>query len=831
MRTDIPFSSGWKFIDAPLDPRWLLQNDLPFPLVQDGDWQSVDLPHSIQELPLNHFDEKVYQKTATYFREFAGPALEDGEKALLEFEGVAVACKVWLNGAEAGSHTGPYTPFSCDITRLIRQGKPNHLFVEVSAEENPGVPPFGGVVDYLVYGGIYRAVNLRIRPSDRIMSVFADAKVEFLGASAAGSRLSRPSVLARLKIEVQIERGRAGRPLTLFAMLKKNGNFIAQAVSQIEDPGQTSISLAFPEISPVILWDIGHPELYDLEVSLIRDGESIDSSWQRIGFRKAEFTPEGFFLNGKRLFLRGLNRHQSWPYAGYAMGPGPQREDARILKEEFGATIVRTSHYPQSPHFLDECDRLGLLVFAELPGWQHVGQGDWKEHALADLETMIIRDRNHPSIILWGVRINESQDDHDFYTRTNALAKKLDPSRQTGGVRYIKQSELLEDVYTFNDFTHDRGSAVIAPPRKVLGKAWPAPYLISEHNGHMYPTKRWDQEERLAEHARRHARVLNAAMRDPSISGAIGWCAFDYNTHKDFGSGDRICYHGVADMFRIPKYAAALYASQLPPSEKLVLEPASIFAKGERSAARMLPVEVYTNCDAVDLYRGETYIGRFYPDTASYPALEHPPVLIDDLIGQQIEQEPFSAQDKKIFLKLAGKAMAYGPSGLSLGDKIAFAAFLIKNHRTFSDVEALVIKYGLSWGKAEDSITLAGILDGKEVIRKTFGSDAHAVRLELIPDSTVITLRRGDEWNAVRVVARITDQYGNRCPYAFDPIQIRVTGAGRLLGPSMVSLQGGAIAFWVAAGGSIPAGMIGVEAVSERFGTAAVQLAAEERDA
>ncbi|MCE1206572.1 MAG: glycoside hydrolase family 2 protein, partial [Spirochaetia bacterium] len=404
MRSDIPFSSGWKFIDAPLDPRWLAQNDLPFPLVQDGSWQSVDIPHSIQELPLNHFDEKIYQKTATYFREFAGPALEDGEKALLEFDGVSVACKVWLNGAEAGVHTGPYTPFSCDITRLVRQGKPNHLFVEVSAEENPEVPPFGGVVDYLVYGGIYRAVNLRIRPSDRIISVFADSKVEFLGASAADTRFSAPSALARLNIEAQLERGGAGRPLTLFAMLKKNGNFIAQAVSQIEDPGQTSISLAFPEISPVILWDIGHPELYDLEVSLIRDGESIDTSWHRIGFRKAEFTPEGFFLNGKRLFLRGLNRHQSWPYAGYAMGPGPQREDARILKEEFGATIVRTSHYPQSPHFLDECDRLGLLVFAELPGWQHVGQADWKEHALADLETMIIRDRNHPSIILWGVR-------------------------------------------------------------------------------------------------------------------------------------------------------------------------------------------------------------------------------------------------------------------------------------------------------------------------------------------------------------------------------------------------------------------------------------------
>lgn len=831
MRTDIPFSSGWKFIPTSLDPQWLVQNDLPFPLAQDGEWQSVDLPHSIQDLPLNHFNEKSYQKKATYFKEFAGPKLDEGEKALLEFEGVAVTCKVWLNGVEAGTHAGPFTPFSFDITHLVRQGKPNHLFVEVNAEENPEVPPFGGVVDYLVYGGIYRAVHLCIRPSDRIISVFANAKVDLQADKLESTHPAASSAQAHLAIEIQLERDEAGCPLTLFAILKKNGNFIARAARQVENSYQTSISLSFPVITPVILWDIDHPELYDLEVSLIRDGEPVDSTIHSIGFRKAEFTSEGFFLNGKRIFLRGLNRHQSWPYVGYAMGPGPQRDDARLLKNEYGANIVRTSHYPQSPHFLDECDRLGLLVFAELPGWQHIGQVNWKEHALSDLEAMIIRDRNHPSIILWGVRINESQDDHDFYARTNALAKKLDPGRQTGGVRYIKQSELLEDVYTFNDFTHDGGSAVIAHPEKVLGKAWPAPFLISEHTGHMFPTKRWDQEERLAEHARRHARVLNAAMDKPSISGAIGWCAFDYNTHKDFGSGDRICYHGIADMFRIPKYAAALYASQMPPSNKVVLEPASIFSKGERSAARMLPIEVYTNCDAVDLYRGDTFIKRFFPDTASFPALAHPPVLIDDLIGQQIEQEPFSEHDKKTFLRLAGTAMAYGMDGLSVGDKIAFASFLLRNRLSFRDVEALVIKYGLSWGKAEDSMTLVGIIEGREVVRKTYGSDASAAKLELIPDATVVSFQKGDEWNAVRVLARIIDQYGNRCPFAFDPIRLHVGGAGRLLGPSMVSLQGGEIAFWIAVGGSLPAGIIDVEAISERFGTVQIQLVSEECDA
>lgn len=129
---------------------------------------------------------------------------------------------------------------------------------------------------------------------------------------------------------------------------------------------------------------------------------------------RPQFRADGFYLNGERYFLRGLNRHQSYPYMGYAAPASLQREDARILREELSCTAVRTSHYPQSQAFLDECDRLGLLVFTELPGWQHIGDEAWKDRACAMLEEMILQNRNHPSIILWGVRINESQDRRRF---------------------------------------------------------------------------------------------------------------------------------------------------------------------------------------------------------------------------------------------------------------------------------------------------------------------------------------------------------------------------------------------------------------------------------
>jgi beta-galactosidase len=169
---------------------------------------------------------------------------------------------------------------------------------------------------------------------------------------------------------------------------------------------------------------------------LSESGKVIDQYETRIGFRDARFTPDGFFLNGKHLKLRGLNRHQTFPFVGQAMPARVQRRDAWILRKEIKCNIVRTSHYPQSPHFLDACDEYGLLVLEEIPGWQHIGDAGWKDLSVDNVERMVRRDWNHPSIILWGVRVNESQDDHDFYTRTNKLAHDLDDSRPTGGIRY-----------------------------------------------------------------------------------------------------------------------------------------------------------------------------------------------------------------------------------------------------------------------------------------------------------------------------------------------------------------------------------------------------------
>jgi beta-galactosidase len=210
------------------------------------------------------------------------------------------------------------------------------------------------------------------------------------------------------------------------------------------------------------------------------------------------------------------------------------------------------------------------------------------------------------------VRINESRDDHDFYTRTNALARQLDPTRQTGGIRYFQESEFLEDVFTMNDFGFP-----LKPPNHPR-------YLNTEFVGHTFPTKTIDNVERLTEHTLRHARIHDQLASNPQYAGGIGWCAFDYNTHGDFGSGDHICYHGVSDIFREPKPAAGFYKSQCDPADEVVLEPAFHWARGDESVGFSRAL-VSSNCDHLKFYIDDKLVTEADPDRAQFAHLRYPP--------------------------------------------------------------------------------------------------------------------------------------------------------------------------------------------------------------
>jgi beta-galactosidase len=731
MRILLDFNEGWLFDGC--DP--------------------VSLPHSAVELPFSYFDEKAYQKTFIYDKSFSADPAWDGREVTLRFDGAMANAAVRLNGQLITRHADGYTPFTARLSGILKPGV-NDISVTVDGAENPAIPPFGHVIDYLTYAGLYREAWMEVAAPIHIAAV----KIETPDVLDAEKRLTAQVWLANPQ----------DKPLSgkLIARLKDGDKVIATTEVPVTGPEAQVIMTGLKGIS---LWEVTDPALYTLDLTL-ETPEGTDTLTERFGFRQVRFTTTGFYLNGKALKLRGLNRHQSFPYIGYALGKAAQVRDAEILKHELRVNMVRTSHYPQSKYFLNRCDELGLLVFEEIPGWQHIGDKAWQDASVDNVRAMITRDWNHPSIVIWGVRINESQDNHDFYTRTNALAHELDRTRPTGGVRYITDSELLEDIYTMNDFIlgneemgGNRPRTPLRPQKEVTGLDHAVPYMITEFGGHMYPTKSWDQEQRQAEHVLRHLEVLNAMYGDPQIAGAIGWCAFDYNTHKDFGSGDRLCHHGVMDMFREPKFAAYAYASQSDPSEGPILKPVTFWARGERNIGGVLPLVILTNCDAVELRYGNYPPKRALPDVERFPHLPHPPIVVD--------QRHFTKDELGL--------------------------------------------WGMTWEHAE----ITGFVGGKEVARLRLVADQIATTLEVVADATTIGPR-----DAVRVMVRALDQVGAKLPFFPEPVSITVTGAGRRIGPGFVPLRAGSTGFWVQATGI---GEITVTVTSDRLGAQVLQLRSE----
>jgi beta-galactosidase len=567
------------------------------------DWVRVDLPHSNVQLPWHSFDERSFQMVSFYRRQFRAPKEWAGKRIFVDFDGAMTAAKVSLNNHAFEEYRGGYTPFSWELTPHVRAGSANVLEVELDSTERADIPPFGGEIDYLTFGGIYRDVRLRVVPNGFIENVYAKP-VRVLNDDRA------------LTVRCYVNGAKPGATLT--ANLRVGTRVIQSGTAKIDDTQAEYQDLTLEHLGDIQLWSLTQPALYHVDVKLKNADGSEDSYETRVGFREGRFTSAGFLLNGQHVKLRGLNRHQTFPYVGGAMPARVQRRDAQILKQELKLNLVRTSHYPQSPAFLDACDELGLLVLEEIPGWQHIGDQSWQDVTVRNVGEMVRRDWNHPSIILWGVRINESQDNHDFYTRTNQMAHSLDDARQTGGIRYLYNSELLEDVFTMNDFGFP-----LKQPNHPL-------YLNTEFSGHMFSTKRFDNVSRVAEHVLRHARVHNQLAGDDRYAGGIGWCAFDYNTHGNFGSGDHICYHGVSDIFRIPKPAAGVYKSQCDPKEEVVIDPGFFWSSGDKSEAGGVGlVPICSNCDHLKIYLAGKLILEADPDRKTYGNLKHPPFLVD----------------------------------------------------------------------------------------------------------------------------------------------------------------------------------------------------------
>lgn len=723
-------------------------------------FSSITLPHCVARLSWENWDPASWQDLWIYRRHFSLPRELKGLRVFLKFDGVMVGATPTINGQELPRHLGGYLPFEYELTKWLKNE--NTLNVTVDSRWS-NVPPEGSPlgakrVDYLEAGGIYRSAWLKAVPQIFIRDLFVKP-VQVLDPSR------RIEVLCTLDAAVL-----PAKSVQVEAQLQDGARVVSKAVETVHlnKIGQSSLTITLPNLGNVALWDVDSPRLYSVVARLLVDGKPIHDYCVRTGLRDAKFELDGFFLNGRRLQLFGLNRHEIYPYVGGAMPPRVMRRDAEMLRRELNCNIVRCSHYPQSEAFLNACDELGLMVWEETPGWGYLGDDAWKELLVRDVGDMIVRDRNHPAIVIWGVRANESANDVALYRRTTALAKSLDDSRpdsgsMTPGSRKDWEENWHEDVFAFDDYhAEPDGSVGIADP--VPG----VPYMLAEAVGQFDYTagkgfgiryRRAGDASLQQVQAVRHAQAHSRAGAKPRICGVIAWCAFEYASLVN--SYNTVKTPGIADVFRIPKLGASFYQAQGDPNVHPVIQPSFYWDFGPQTPSGPgKQAAIFSNCDRLELSVGGQRKATLHPNAADFPHLKHPPFFAD------------------------------------------------------LDLD----------GSARPELRIDGLVGNRLLLSRFFSSDPSQDQFLLEADDTVLD---ADGADATRLVFKVADKFGAERAFAGGEVTFELTGPGVIVGDNPFSLveSGGVGALWVK---TLPdrLGLIRITAKHSTLGTKSVEIAA-----
>lgn len=692
----------------------------------------ITFPECVVPLSWRQWNPECWQHVWSYRRRFVIPESMRGLRLFLHFDRVMSGAEPILNGHALPKHLGGFLPFKYEVTQLVTKGE-NDLSLEVDSRwldvPPSGSPKGAGSIDYLLPGGVNGSVSLRAVPEIFIRDVFV-RPIDVLEEKR------------RLDVVCQMDAGEhLPAKVRLQATLLKDGRSLANASqSATIDKPDEAITLTLHSLGNIRLWDVENPELYDVEVVLFVDNKPLHLYKARVGFREAKFGLNGFFLNGKRLQLLGLNRHEIYPYVGFAASDRTMRRDAEMLRRRFNCNMVRCSHYPQSEAFMNACDELGLMVWEETPGFQYIGGAAWQDLVLRDVREMVIRDRNHPSVIIWGVRLNESPNDPALYRRTRELALALDGTRQTSGTMTPASERTWEqawhqDVFAFDDYHADSPGVVgIRPPLDGV------PYLVAESVGQFnYPSgkdfdlryRRDAQPAVQQDQALFHAAAHDKAAGYPACSGLLGWCAFDYPSLINAYKG--LKYPGIADFFRIPKLGAAFYESQVSPQIRPVIAPDFYWDFGEHTASG--PGEraaIFSNCDRLELFvEGERH-SVLYPDHTAFPHTAYPPF---------------------------------------------FASFKMD-------------------GLKEPELQIRGYVKDALVLSRAFSSNPEDDKLWLEADDSELL---GDGSDTTRLAFGVVDKYGAPRAFAGGKVSLRMEGPGEIVGDNPFDLDatGGMGAVWI----------------------------------
>jgi beta-galactosidase len=606
-------------------------------------WTPVDLPHTWNALDATD-DVPGYRRDAGWYRRALDVSGSPADaRLMLHFEGANTVADVWVNGARAGGHVGGYVGFDVDVTPLVHRDRPNEVMVRVSNATNPGLIP-SNRNDYVIYGGLTRDVWLRVLPPTSLGRV----TVRTPSVTAAS---------ATATVEVPVAVNAAG--LTVEVVLRAPDG---RVVGRVQRPAADTTRLTLPVVKAPRLWSPESPALYTVSVALKRGAALVDSTSERTGFRFYRFEPNGpFYLNGRRLLLRGTHRHEEAAGLGAALADSMHRADMAAIKE-MGANFVRLGHYPQDPEVYRAADSLGLLLWDELP-WSRGGLGDstWMANTRRLLAEQIDQNRNHPSIVLWSMG-NEvadvlDADDHSertdpkaieaFMAELSAIAHRMDPSRPTATRKFDAGFQAV-DVYSpsiwagwyggqYRDYERSITAAHAKFPR-LLHMEYGADALYGRHSETSNADVRADSgtAERVGKLVANAARDgdwsesyqtdlvdwhLTVSERLPWLTGTAQWAFRDFATPlRPENPIPYVNQKGLVTRDGLKKDAYYVYRARWTTSPKFAWIVSHTWTErsGPKGVAR--EVRVYSNCARVELSNNGTSLGTKARTAGDFPA-------------------------------------------------------------------------------------------------------------------------------------------------------------------------------------------------------------------
>lgn len=652
---------------------------------------------SFEEVRLPHIQSEICHE-ACYVYFFPMEDQWEKKHVTMTFYGIQGQTEVFCNNHSLAIHDCDYTAFTVDLSQSLQNGE-NCILVKIKGS----------------HACINRDVEMKVTENSYLKDVFVKADMnKIVTVEYTGIHTEECQIAAEVADEY--------------------GTYVASF--PVEDY-RDHISL---QMLDALLWDQSHPHLYTLHLYLLKEGHTCDVHKIRFGFRTIEVRKNGVYLNSKKVRIRGLNRHQNYPFLNQSPSWRAERFDADILKRELGCNSVCTSQYPQSQDFLNRCDEIGLLVLSVIPQVNQK-QNNWQKQVIQNTEEMILQMRNHPSIYMWSVRMTNSADNDTLYTKTNHIAHQLDPTRPTTGIRNSLRSSLQEDVYAYEDHQYEATDKGCESKSNVTSDE-DKPYLIAGYEQTIQTTHSLDQ-------ALRHAYVLNEIRGKKDIIGSYGCYMVDKKDSQ-----------GVMDVYRNPRLVSYFYASQGKKKPILKVEGSYIF----------------TNCDFIEIYKNGRFIKKYTP-SSEYSHLLHAPIYVDDPIGALLGNDKQEEKLKAVLLAIDH----YGIDHLPLSIKIKMK-FL---HHTQEELLSLCNDY---LHNETDIWEYKGFKKGKVVITE---KREPVEKVSLQVKTNTRKLVEGRSWDMASIRIAYVDQNDHVLSDMNKPLHLDISGPGEIIGPHDLIVEEG----------------------------------------